>query len=58
LYLYKFPGVFSKKIGKILSASIPKYVTDINGCSGQAFPGATIGRLSVLHFDSNDNFVV
>jgi hypothetical protein len=32
----------------ILSASIPKYVTDINGCSVQAFPGATIGRLSNL----------
>lgn len=48
MYLYIFPGVFSKKIGTILSASIPKYVTDINGCSVQAFPGATIGRLSNL----------
>ena len=35
-------------MGTILSASIPKYVTDINGCSVQAFPGATIGRLSNL----------
>ena len=48
MYLYIFPGVFSKKIGTILSASIPKYVTDINGYSVQAFPGATIGRLSNL----------
>ena len=46
MYLYIFPGVFSEKIGTILSASIPK--TDINGCSVQAFPGATIGRLSNL----------
>ena len=48
MYLYIFPGVVSKKIGTILSASIPKYVTDIDGCSVQAFPCATIGRLSNL----------
>jgi hypothetical protein len=31
-----------------VSASIPKYVGGIRGCTTQAFPGATIGRLSEL----------
>jgi hypothetical protein len=48
-----------KKILFGLSASIPKYVTDINGCSVQAVPGATIGRLSnlVANGTGNGNFV-
>ena len=32
----------------IVSASIPKYVGGIDGCTTQTFPGATIGRLSEL----------
>ncbi|VDI36493.1 Hypothetical predicted protein [Mytilus galloprovincialis] len=32
----------------IVSASIPKYVSGIDGCTTQAFPGATIGRLTEL----------
>jgi len=31
-----------------LSASIPKYVCGIHGCTIHAFPGATIGRLAEL----------
>ena len=36
------------KRGTIISASIPKYVDRIDGCTIQAFPGASIGRLSEL----------
>ena len=39
-------GLFKLKIGTIICSSIPKYVKDINGCTTQAFPGATIARLS------------
>ena len=35
-----------KKRGTIISASIPKYVRGIDGCTTQAFPGATIARLA------------
>lgn len=31
-----------------MSASIPKYVSDIDGCTTQAFPGATISRITAL----------
>ena len=34
-----------EKRSTIISASIPKYVDGIYGCTTQAFPGATIGRL-------------
>lgn len=37
-----------EKRATIISASIPKYVDGIYGCTTQAFPGATIGRLSQL----------
>jgi hypothetical protein len=32
----------------IISASIPKYVDGIRWCTTQAFPGATIGRITEL----------
>ena len=40
--------MFIAKRATIVSASIPKYVSDIDGCTTQAFPGATIGRLTEL----------
>ncbi|CAG2226049.1 unnamed protein product [Mytilus edulis] len=39
---------FFEKRATIVSASIPKYVSGIDGCTTQAFPGATIGRLTEL----------
>ncbi|XP_071135603.1 uncharacterized protein [Mytilus edulis] len=42
----KTKRLFKLKIGTIICSSIPKYVKDINGCTTQAFPGATIARLS------------
>jgi hypothetical protein len=37
-----------EKRSTIILAFIPKYVDGIYGCTTQAFPGATIGRLSQL----------
>ena len=37
-----------EKRSTIISTSIPKYVDGIYGCTTQAFPSATIGRLSQL----------
>ena len=37
-----------EKRSTIILASIPKYVDGIYRCTTQAFPGATIGRLSQL----------
>ncbi|XP_063426158.1 uncharacterized protein LOC134709963 isoform X1 [Mytilus trossulus] len=44
----KQKGNFFEKRATIVSASIPKYVSGIDGCTTQAFPGATIGRLTEL----------
>ncbi|CAG2223588.1 unnamed protein product [Mytilus edulis] len=41
-------GNFLEKRATIVSASIPKYVSGIDGCTTQVFPGATIGRLTEL----------
>jgi hypothetical protein len=34
-------GIYHEKRATIISASIPKYVDGIRGCTTQAFPGAT-----------------
>jgi hypothetical protein len=39
-------GIYHEKRTTIISASIPKYVDGIRGCTSQAFPGATIGRIT------------
>ncbi|VDI09053.1 Hypothetical predicted protein, partial [Mytilus galloprovincialis] len=44
----KSQGNFLEKRATIVSASIPKYVSGIDGCTTQVFPGATIGRLTKL----------
>ena len=41
-------GIYHEKRATIISASIPKYVDGIRGCTTQAFPGATIGRITEL----------
>jgi hypothetical protein len=41
-------GIYHEKRATIISASIPKYVEGIRGCATQAFPGATIGRITEL----------
>ena len=41
-------GIYHEKRATIISASIPKYVDGIRGCTTQAFPGATIGRITKL----------
>jgi hypothetical protein len=43
------------KESTIISASIPKYVDGIRGCITQAFPGATIGRITELLFRGKIN---
>ena len=45
---YNFSGIFYEKRATLLSASIPKYVSGIHGCTVQAFPGATKGKLPEL----------
>jgi hypothetical protein len=40
-------GIYHEKRATIISASIPKYVDGIRGCTTQAFPGATIGRITL-----------
>jgi len=47
----------------MISASIPKYVRGIDGCTTQAFPGATITRLAEFVSNGridliNVNFVI
>ena len=41
-------GIYHEKRATIISASIPKYVDGIRGCTTQAYPGATIGRITEL----------
>jgi hypothetical protein len=41
-------GIYHEKRATIISASIPKYADGIRGCTTQAFPGATIGRITEL----------
>jgi hypothetical protein len=41
-------GIYHEKRATIISASMPKYVDGIRGCTTQAFPGATIGRITEL----------
>ena len=41
-------GIYHEKRATIISASIPKYVDGIRGCTTQVFPGATIGRIAEL----------
>ena len=41
-------GIYHEKRATIISASIPKYVDGIRGCTTQVFPGATIGRITEL----------
>jgi hypothetical protein len=46
--LFDSTGIYLEKRAIITSASIPKYVDGIRGCTTQAFPVATIGRISEL----------
>jgi hypothetical protein len=39
-------GIYYEKRATIISESIPTYVDGIRGCTTQAFPGATIGRIT------------
>ena len=41
-------GIYHEKRATIISASIPKYVDGIRECTTQAYPGATIGRITEL----------
>ena len=51
---YNFSGIFYEKRATLLSASIPKYASEIHGCTVQALPGVTVGRLAELVSSEND----
>jgi hypothetical protein len=44
--LLDITGIYNEQRATIISASISKYVDGIRGCTTQAFPGATIGRIT------------